>query len=111
MARCLRGPCLGRYPGGTRRRGGVPWLFVHHAIPLFRTRDARAAVRQPPPAPGINTARAATRSVDRQRLHEQRDRESLLLVGTNGEESLVPHETQDRRRRSLEHRATVPNAR
>jgi DNA-binding NarL/FixJ family response regulator len=80
---------------------------------LFRhfERETPELPRQPAPAIRMNTGRTAARPADRQRLHQQGNRQSLLSLGTNRQESLVPHEAQDRRRRSPEHRAKVPNAR
>jgi hypothetical protein len=44
-----------------------------------------------------------------QRLHQQGNRESLLLVGTNREEPPVPQEAQDRGGRPPEHGAEIPH--
>jgi hypothetical protein len=65
--------------------------------------------RQPAPAIGVDATRAATRSVDCQRLHQQGNRESLLLVGANREEPPVPQQAQDRGRRAPEHCAEIPH--
>jgi hypothetical protein len=109
-ARRLHGKRSGRRARPTRRRSDLPWDALRNAVPVHGTGSDLLPFRQRSPAAGIDAPRTTIDSLDCRGPHEQRNRQSLLSLGANGEEPSLSHETQDWRRRSSGHRAGLSHA-
>src|SRR4029077_4611417 len=100
-----------RSASAARRRSHLPRHPVRNAVPVFRTRVDLLPFGERASAVGFNAARTTVDSPDCRGAHEQRNRQSLLPLGANGEKPPLSHEAQDRSGGSPGHRAGLPDAR
>src|SRR5215472_12110433 len=82
---------------------------MRRTIPLPRARSHFLPVRECSPAARLDPPRTATHSAHRRRAHQQRNCQSFLPLRTNREKPFVPHEAENRRRRTPRHSPGLPH--